>query len=101
MARPRPMGPKSNAARGEPDAPGRAQALARLLPSAWTGAFAAVVLVYVALKTYHLALASSDENIYFYMAARTVFGGLAPYRDYFFAHPPLHLGLAALALKVG
>ena len=64
-------------------------------------AFAAVALFYVALRTYQFHVADSEENIYFYMALRTAFGGLAPYRDYFFAHPPLHLGLAIVALKLG
>jgi hypothetical protein len=70
----------------------------RLAPEA---AFAAVVLFYLALRTYQFHVADSDENIYFYMALRTAAGAVAPYRDYFFAHPPLHLGLAVLALKLG
>lgn len=45
--------------------------------------------------------AHSDENIYFHMAVRTAFDGLWPYRDYFFAHPPLHLLLGVVALKLG
>jgi hypothetical protein len=64
-------------------------------------AFGGVVAVYVALRTYQFHVADSDENIYFYMALRTAFGGLAPYRDYFFAHPPLHLAFAVIALKLG
>jgi hypothetical protein len=61
----------------------------------------ALVAVYAALRTYHLTLGNSDENIYFYMALRTVADGLLPYRDYFFAHPPLHLGLGVLAVWLG
>src|SRR5262245_29142492 len=64
-------------------------------------AFGAVVLLYALLKTYQLTLGNSDENIYFYMALRTVTDGLLPYRDYFFAHPPLHLGLGVVALWLG
>jgi hypothetical protein len=72
--------------------------LARHAPAT---AFGAAVLLYAALKTYQLTLGNSDENIYFYMALRTVTDGLLPYRDYFFAHPPLHLGLGVLALWFG
>jgi hypothetical protein len=61
----------------------------------------ALVLIYAALKTYQFTLGNSDENIYFYMALRTVADGLMPYRDYFFAHPPLHIGLGVLALGLG
>src|SRR5580698_626510 len=61
----------------------------------------ALVTFYVALKSYQLNLSDSDENIYFYMALRTAFGGLLPYRDYFFAHPPLHLAFAVVALELG
>jgi hypothetical protein len=64
-------------------------------------AFAPVVAFYLALRTYQFHVADSDENIYFYMALRTAFGGVSPYRDYFFAHPPLHLAFGVLALKLG
>ncbi|HVU49714.1 MAG TPA: hypothetical protein VHL80_03450, partial [Polyangia bacterium] len=60
-----------------------------------------MVAAYLALRTYQFHVADSDENIYFYMALRTAFGGVRPYRDYFFAHPPLHLGFGVLALKLG
>jgi len=33
---------------------------------------------------------TGDENVYFYMA-KLVAEGKLPYRDFFFAHPPLHL----------
>lgn len=42
------------------------------------------------LKSYSLAPALSDENIYFY-DAWLMAQGFVPYRDFFFAHPPLHL----------
>lgn len=32
----------------------------------------------------------TDENIYYYMAARMADGAI-PYRDFFFSHPPVHL----------
>jgi hypothetical protein len=58
-----------------------------------------LLLFFAILKTYALAPALSDENIYFYMCQRITEGAL-PYRDFFFAHPPLHLlpGLLAFAL---
>ena len=84
----------------EPRAP-RETPRARLVRAAPGAAFVVVALFYAALRTYQFHLADSDENIYFYMASRTAFGGLLPYRDYFFAHPPLHLAFAVLALKVG
>ena len=40
-----------------------------------------------------------DENIYYYMAWSIADHGALPYRDFFFAHPPLHLlpGVIAFA----
>jgi hypothetical protein len=76
-------------------------AAGRFSPDGTAIAFGAVVAVYLALRTYQLHVADSDENIYFYMALRTATGGAAPYRDYFFAHPPLHLAFAVVALKLG
>jgi hypothetical protein len=73
----------------------------RLIRAAPSAAFAAIVLFYLTLRTYQFHVADSDESIYFYMALRTAFGGLVPYRDYFFAHPPLHLAFAVVALKLG
>ncbi|HXI04419.1 MAG TPA: hypothetical protein VNI57_14700, partial [Candidatus Saccharimonadales bacterium] len=59
----------------------------------------ACFLFYALLKAYALAPALSDENIYFYMCRRIAEGAL-PYRDFFFAHPPLHLlaGSVVMAL---
>ena len=54
------------------------------------------LLVFGALKLYSAHHGAGDENMYFYMAARTA-EGVLPYRDYTFAHPPLHL-LPAVAL---
>lgn len=70
----------------------RADAVADFSATALLGAFAL-------LKTYALAPALSDEYIYFYMCRR-ITEGAVPYRDFFFAHPPLHLlpGTLLLAL---
>jgi len=50
----------------------------------------ATLAFFALLKSYGLAPALSDENIYFY-DAWLMSQGFAPYRDFFFAHPPLHL----------
>ena len=39
-----------------------------------------------------------DENVYYYMG-RLVSEGKMPYRDFFFAHPPLQIYLIALVYK--
>ncbi len=58
------------------------------------------LLLFLVLKAYGVHPAPSDENIYFYNAVRTAFDGLWPYRDYFFAHPPLHVFIAVAVFKV-
>ena len=49
-----------------------------------------LILFFLLLKSYGFNLASGDENIYFYDAFLWS-EGVWPYRDFFFAHPPLHL----------
>ncbi len=58
---------------------------------------ALVTFLYVALKLEALGLSDTDENIYFY-GIKLVLEGQVPYRDFFFAHPPLHLLVPALPL---
>lgn len=53
------------------------------------------LFLYVAVKLEALGLSATDENIYFY-GVKLVLEGKLPYRDFFFAHPPLHLLLPAL-----
>ena len=74
----------------------------RALPIA--GEAAAVLLLaalWWLLKSFTWRWSTTDENIYFYGA--TLLGdGVLPYRDFFFAHPPMHLGVpAALFLVFG
>ena len=52
------------------------------------------------LKAFGLHHAPGDEGIYFYLARRMAEDGLLPYRDFFFAHPPVHLLVAAGAFKL-
>ena len=54
----------------------------------------------VILKAYGLHLQPGDEGIYFYLAGRMAEAGLTPYRDFFFAHPPVHLLVGAGAFKL-
>ena len=55
------------------------------------GAFVLAVLAFLTLKAYSFHFETGDENVYLYMAWATARHGAWPYRDYFFAHPPLHL----------
>ena len=54
---------------------------------------------YVLLKLVGLHASGTDDNIYFYFAAR-VAQGAVPYRDFFFAHPPMHLLVPAAIFKL-
>jgi hypothetical protein len=69
-----------------PQATGR-----RTLPVLVCGA---ALLLFAALKLYSTRYGAGDENMYFYMATRAA-EGVLPYRDFVFAHPPLHLLPAA------
>lgn len=50
-----------------------------------------VLLVFFFLKWFTAVPTFSDENIYFNMAEEMVENQLIPYKDFFFAHPPLQL----------
>ncbi len=54
---------------------------------------------FVLLKVIGIHASGTDENIYYYMAVRMAHGEL-PYRDFFFAHPPVHLVVPALVFSV-
>lgn len=51
------------------------------------------------IKVFCIHPSTTDENIYFYMAKRFS-EGLIPYRDFFFAHPPMHLIIPAIVFKI-
>lgn len=57
-------------------------------------AVAVVYVLWFLLKTHGMGASNTDENIYFYMADLMTRGEL-PYKDFFFAHPPLHLAVPA------
>jgi hypothetical protein len=66
---------------------------------AWTGFFL-ILLGYLIIKSYSFHWEVGDENIYLYMARATADHGLWFYRDFFFAHPPLHLLPGILLAKI-
>ena len=51
------------------------------------------------LKSHAFLPSTTDENIYFYMANLFAEGKL-PYRDFFFAHPPLHVVIPGLVFAL-
>lgn len=77
----------------------------RVPPEAATGrtleiaGLALVLGVFVLLKVIGIHPSAADDNIYYYMAVRMTHGEL-PYRDFFFAHPPVHLLVPALVFSV-
>lgn len=76
-----------------PGSPRRAERAAEVL------AVGATLATYALLKLPGLHASWTDDNVYFHMAVR-VAGGELPYRDFFFAHPPLHLAVPALAFRL-
>lgn len=58
-----------------------------------------LVGIWLLLKSFTWRWSTTDENIYFY-DAMLVSEGVMPYRDFFFAHPPMHLVFPALIFKV-
>lgn len=60
----------------------------------WCG-FAGIMALFLTLKAYGLNRAVGDEGIYFYDSLMWSMGKM-PYRDFFFAHPPLHIAPLAL-----
>ncbi|HOZ48795.1 MAG TPA: glycosyltransferase family 39 protein [Candidatus Hydrogenedentes bacterium] len=60
-----------------------------------------IIGTFLLLKTIGIRPSTTDENIYFYGAYRFSQGAI-PYRDFFFAHPPMHLVIpAAVFLLTG
>lgn len=58
----------------------------------------AVAFIAIALKGL-ITLQPGDENVYYYMG-KLVSEGKFPYKDFFYAHPPLHIYLIALIYKI-
>ena len=57
-----------------------------------------ILLIFIASKGLEM-LQSGDENVYFYMG-KSITEGKAPYRDFFYAHPPLHIYIIAAVYKL-
>lgn len=59
-----------------------------------------IVAAYLLFKVAGLHPSGTDDNIYFYLARRLAEGAV-PYRDFFFAHPPVHLLVPAAVFGIG
>ncbi len=66
-------------------------------PASWL-LFAAIAAVFLLIKVNAAGYAVSDENIYFKMGQEVSQGEL-PYKDFFYAHPPLQAYIYALVFK--
>ncbi|MDI6826327.1 MAG: glycosyltransferase family 39 protein [Candidatus Aenigmarchaeota archaeon] len=58
-----------------------------------------IIIISIVLRTFFLHPTFSDENFYFNVG-KTILEGKAPYKDFFFAHPPLQVYALALLFKV-
>lgn len=84
----------------EADSPGHPRWLAVWTPRVLeAAAVLSVVGLWLLLKAFTWRWSTTDENIYFYEAWLVTQGQL-PYRDFFFAHPPLHLAPAAATIAL-
>lgn len=62
--------------------------------------FLSIAFLYVLIQLKGIAhIGPGDENIYFYMA-NYVSEGKFPYRDFFYAHPPLHILTLSAIIKI-
>ena len=93
-----PVSARTPPAPTQPPTP-RPPALRVLIAVAAFAPLALLVFLFLLLKAYSLPIHPSDEGIYFYGAKRMAEGAL-PYRDFFFAHPPVHLIVPALLFKL-
>ena len=59
-----------------------------------------IVLIFFGFKLFSYRPLFGDEHIYYYMAKIMIQGKAMPYRDFFFAHPPVQLLLVAGLFKV-
>lgn len=83
------------------EVPGIQRLLERVSSVPWEGlAVGWAVVVFGLLKVPGIHPSGTDDNIYFYLAARFAQGAI-PYRDFFFSHPPVHLLVPALVFLPG
>lgn len=71
----------------------------KIISNEWV-LFALLLVVFVSIEYPSLArYDASDQNIYFY-SAKLVSEGVMPYRDFVFAHPPLHVFILGAVYKI-
>lgn len=58
-----------------------------------------LILASAIFRCFFLHPTFSDENFYFNVA-KNIVGGKVPYKDFFFAHPPLHVFLLSLFFRI-
>jgi hypothetical protein len=87
-------GAAGDVARGRPALPAWAGTAIEAALVAWT------VAAFLLFKVAGLHPSGTDDNIYFYLARR-LSEGAVPYRDFFFAHPPVHLLIPGAVFGVG
>jgi len=57
------------------------------------------IILFLAIKLPRMYFKFSDENIYFYMA-KLILQGLTPYKDFYFASPPLQIYIISFFLSL-
>src|SRR3989344_2095849 len=71
----------------------------KLTAKQWMG-FLIIAAIFIIIESKGLTQAGpGDENVYFYMA-KSVSEGQIPYHDFFYVHPPLHIYLLAVLIKL-
>lgn len=62
--------------------------------------FFMIELVFILIEAKGLThIFPGDENVYYYMA-KSITEGNIPYRDFFYAHPPLHILILSSVIKI-
>lgn len=63
-------------------------------------AFFVIIFIFILVEAKGLALITpGDENVYYYMA-KSITEGKLPYKDFFYAHPPVHIFILAGIIKI-
>ena len=71
----------------------------KLNPKQWT-LFLIIALIFAVVEFKGLTQAGpGDENVYFYMA-KAASQGQMPYKDFFYAHPPLHIFILSILIRI-
>ena len=70
------------------------------LNKAHLAAFLIVELIFILVEAKGLThISPGDENVYYYMA-KSITEGQLPYRNFFYAHPPLHIFILSFVIKI-